>query len=89
MWGGFDYEHRKRMPSYALHWAAIQDCLRDGLKAYDFQGMPENPGPEDPLWGIYNFKKGFRGETVSWIGEWDRPVRLSPLYKAANRWGFV
>jgi lipid II:glycine glycyltransferase (peptidoglycan interpeptide bridge formation enzyme) len=89
MWGGFDYAHRKRMPSYALHWAAIRDCLSEGMKVYDFQGMPENPAPGDPLWGIYNFKKGFRGEIVRWLGEWDKPFRWAPLYKAAHRLGAV
>lgn len=89
MWGGFDYEYRRQMPSYALHWAAIQDCLRDGLQVYDLQGMPEDPTPQDPLSGIYNFKKGFRGDVVRWLGEWDRPVRLAPLYRAASRLGLV
>jgi peptidoglycan pentaglycine glycine transferase (the first glycine) len=88
MWGGFDYEQRKRMPSHALHWTAIQDCLRDGVKTYDLQGMPEDPG-DDPLQGIHNFKRGFRGDDVSWIGEWDRPARLAPLYRAAHAWGLV
>jgi peptidoglycan pentaglycine glycine transferase (the first glycine) len=89
MWGGFDYLYRQKMPSYAAHWAAIQDCLADGLSVYDFQGMPENPTPKDPLWGIYNFKKGFRGDMIQWIGEWDLPTRLAPLYRAANRLGVV
>jgi peptidoglycan pentaglycine glycine transferase (the first glycine) len=89
MWGGFDFQFRKEMPSYALHWSAIQDGLRLGLKVYDFQGIPENPTPQNPLWGIYNFKKGFRGDIVRWLGEWDLPARCAPLYKAARAIGAV
>jgi len=84
MWAGFDYELRKYNPNYALHWAAIVESLNSGLKVYDFQGIPDNPGPDSPMRGLYRFKLGFGGETLRWLGEWDVPGRFRPLYETAN-----
>ncbi|MFC1517577.1 lipid II:glycine glycyltransferase FemX [Candidatus Margulisiibacteriota bacterium] len=85
MWGAFDYEHRKLMANYGLHWTAIQDALQKGLKIYDLQGIPEDPDPKSPMWGFYNFKKGFNGDIVRWIGEFDSCTRFKSLYKLANK----
>jgi peptidoglycan pentaglycine glycine transferase (the first glycine) len=85
MWGASDHDHRQYMPNYALHWTAIQDAFSKGIKTYDFQGIPEDTDPKNPMWGFYNFKKGFNGETVRWVGEWDIPGRLKTLYMVANK----
>ncbi len=85
MWGASDFEHRQYMPNYALHWTAIQDAIKEGVTTYDFQGIPEDPDPKNPMWGFYNFKKGFNGETVRWLGEWDIPGRAKPVYMLANK----
>lgn len=85
MWGASNYQHRHLMANYGLHWAAIQDALAKDLKFYDFQGIPENLDPKSPMYGFYNFKKGFQGETIKWIGEYDICVNFKSLYKFANK----
>ncbi|MBU0580506.1 MAG: peptidoglycan bridge formation glycyltransferase FemA/FemB family protein, partial [Candidatus Margulisbacteria bacterium] len=85
MWGAFDYNYRNLMANYGLHWTAIQDAIGKGLSTYDFQGIPDNPNPQSPMWGFYNFKKGFNGDTIHWLGEYDTCTKLSSLYKLANK----
>src|SRR5258708_31608688 len=48
-----------------------------GATRYDMWGLSEREG--DDLAGIENFKLGFGGEVVEWIGAFDRPV-VAPFY---------
>jgi len=61
-----------------LHWSAMQEAKRQGLKYYDLGGV------DDKLWpSLSNFKRQFRGEDLSYIGNIDIP--LNPcLYKLYN-----
>lgn len=56
---------------------------------YDFRGVPGHLTEDNPLYGLYRFKKGFNGEYTEFIGEWDlvyRPfvyflwTHLEPVY---------
>ena len=54
-----------------LHWEIIKWCKSNKYLIYDFQGVPENPTKDNPLWGIYLFKRGFGGRLVTLSGEYD------------------
>jgi peptidoglycan pentaglycine glycine transferase (the first glycine) len=44
-------------------------------------GAPDDFVESDPLWGVYQFKRGFRGVVTRHIGAWD--YAPSPLlYRA-------
>ena len=73
MYGASDNRHRNVMPNYALHWHTIQWAKEAGIESYDLWGIPENPNPESPLFGVYRFKSGFNGQRVCWAGCLDRP----------------
>ena len=70
-YGASANEERRRMPNYALQWAAIKWAKAQGYAVYDMWGAPDVFEESDPLWGVYQFKRGFRGELVRHVGAWD------------------
>ena len=75
LYGMSTNEHREKMPNHLLHWEAIKWARSQGCEVYDFVGAPEELDERDPMWGVYRFKKGFGGEFVQTVGEWDMPLR--------------
>lgn len=78
MYGASSSEFRNVMPNHALHWDVIKWAKERGYEIYDLWGIPSNPGPEHPLWGVYRFKKGFNGELVKYAGVFD--LSYDPLF---------
>ncbi len=70
-YGASANEERQRMPNYALQWAAIQWAKSQGYDTYDMWGAPDTFDESDSLWGVYQFKRGFRGRLTRHIGAWD------------------
>ncbi len=64
-------EHRDRQPNYALQWAAIRWAKTEGYKIYDWWGAPNVFTEDDPMWGVYRFKRGFGSQIVRTMGAWD------------------
>lgn len=77
-------EERQRMPNYALQWEAIRWAKARGYRVYDMWGAPDEFHEGDPLWGVYEFKRGFRGTITRHIGAWDY-APLPWLYSAYTR----
>ncbi len=73
MYGASTDEYRNVMPNHALHWHVIGWAKKAGFKKYDLWGIPANPTEGHPLWGVYRFKKGFRGKVMKFIGVYDLP----------------
>ncbi len=91
-YGASSNRHRKKMPTYALQWAAMRWAKAKGCTVYDLWGIPDYDEEtledqfmerNDGLWGVYRFKRGFGGEVVRYVGLWEKA--LHPLYPAA-RW---
>ncbi|MDD5765165.1 MAG: peptidoglycan bridge formation glycyltransferase FemA/FemB family protein [Candidatus Marinimicrobia bacterium] len=74
-WGGSG--RTKTNPNQLMHWNIIRWAKSNGFLSYDFQGVPENVKEGDDLWGIYLFKRGFGGQRIQLIGEYDSV--LSPV----------
>ena len=66
---------RQRMPNYLLQWEAIKWAKAQGYAIYDMWGAPDVFDESDGLWGVYQFKRGFRGQVVRHIGAWDYAPR--------------
>ncbi len=80
-YGASSNEARDKMPNYLLQWEAIKWAKANGYSRYDFWGAPDNFEESDSMWGVYNFKRGFRGTVTRHIGAWDyAPYPL--LYRA-------
>jgi len=83
LFGGSTDHKRELMPNYVLHWRAMIDFRALGCDTYDWWGVPEEPAPDHPWFGLYRFKTGFGGETVRYIGLYERVLRTVPF--AAER----
>ncbi|NLO90212.1 MAG: peptidoglycan bridge formation glycyltransferase FemA/FemB family protein [Clostridia bacterium] len=77
IYGASSNKHRNVMPNYLLQWRMIEWAKENGCRIYDFRGVPGRLTPDNPLYGLYRFKKGFMGDYVEFIGEFDLPY--SPL----------
>jgi len=94
MYGGWSGEHAEERPFYLLKWRSIARMRELGATRYDMWGLTERGVSadrtvrhDDPLAGVEQFKLGFGGDTVSWIGAVDVPVRsaLYPIWRLAGR----
>ncbi|KJR47056.1 tRNA-dependent lipid II--amino acid ligase [Desulfosporosinus sp. I2] len=89
IYGASSNAHRNVMPNYLIQWEMIRWAKSLGCTLYDFRGVPGNLSEDNPLYGLYRFKKGFNGDYTEFIGEWDlvyRPLvyflwnHLEPIY---------
>ncbi|MFP4697236.1 MAG: lipid II:glycine glycyltransferase FemX [Eubacteriales bacterium] len=75
LYGASDNIYRNLMPNYLIQWEMIQYAMEKGCNIYDFRGISGDLNPDNPLYGLYRFKKGFNGDFVEYIGEFDLVVR--------------
>ncbi len=78
IYGASSNEHRNVMPNYLLQWEMIRWAKNNDCVMYDFRGVPGNLSEDNPLYGLYRFKKGFNGEYTEFVGEYD--LVFSPFY---------
>lgn len=83
-YGASDNRARETMPNYALQWEAMRWAKAQGYVVYDMWGAPDVFDERDRLWGVYEFKRGFRGQVVRHVGAWDYAPH-APLYWAYTR----
>ena len=57
--------------SVALYWEIIKWAKSQSYTEFDLQGIPDPPKPDDPLYGVYDFKQRWGGEEIRLIGEYD------------------
>ncbi len=96
LYAGSRSEGREASAAYLVLWEAIRWSIARGCLRFDFGGIPDaalsgrrtlQTMPRDQLseglWGVYLFKKGFRGRPVRTVGAYDLPYRplLYRLYR--------
>lgn len=72
LYGASSNQHRNVMPNYLLQWEMIRWAKSLNCTVYDMRGVPPNDDPENPLAGLYRFKKGFGAEFTEFIGDYDQ-----------------
>jgi peptidoglycan pentaglycine glycine transferase (the first glycine) len=72
---------RETMPNYALQWEAMRWAKSQGYSIYDMWGAPNDFVETDSMWGVFEFKRGFRGVITRHVGAWDY-APYPPLYWA-------
>ena len=72
--GGDYLEFMKYQPFYTMHDYMIKYACENNYKYYNFYGIGGNLVESDPLYGIYLMKKGFGGNVLELLGEFDYPV---------------
>src|SRR5574344_585509 len=73
LYGASSSKNRQVMATYALQWYAIRLSKEKGCKEYDMFGIAPSNDASHPLYGLYQFKKGFGGEVLRRLGCWDYP----------------
>lgn len=81
LYGASGARHRRDQPNHLLQWRAMQWAREHGCDTYDMWGAPSELREDDPLWGVYRFKRGFGGRYVRWLGAYDY-VPHPRLYRA-------
>ncbi|MDR0889154.1 MAG: peptidoglycan bridge formation glycyltransferase FemA/FemB family protein [Oscillospiraceae bacterium] len=71
LYGASSNEHRNLMPNYLLQWNMIQWAIETGSRVYDFRGVSGDLSEDNPLYGLYKFKRGFNGDFTEFVGEYD------------------
>lgn len=71
LYGASSNKYRNLMPNYLLQWNMIQWAVEVGARIYDFRGVSGDISEDNPLYGLYRFKKGFNGDLCEFIGEFD------------------
>jgi len=71
MFSGSNGKRRELKPVYAAKWTAIVGAIREGCTDYDLWGVPPGPDKTHPWHGLWEFKAGFNGELVEYVGCWD------------------
>lgn len=69
LYGASSNEYRNVMPNYLLQWSMINWAVETGSEIYDFRGVSGDISEDNPLYGLYLFKKGFSGDLVEFCGE--------------------
>lgn len=72
LYGASSNEHRNVMPNYLIQWEMILWAKEQGCQIYDFRGVSGDLDEGNPLYGLYRFKKGFNGDLIEFVGDWDR-----------------
>lgn len=68
---------------YLIQWEIIKYGLSHGFKRHNFYGISGDFSKSNKRWGVYEFKRGFNGEVIEYIGDFD--YILNPInYKASQ-----
>ena len=81
LYGASSNSSRNVMPNYLLQWEMIKWAIEEKCRIYDFRGVSGDLSEDNPLYGLYRFKKGFSGEFTEFIGDID--LVYSPVMKFA------
>lgn len=68
LYGASSNHQRNVMPNYLLQWEMVKMALERRCVFYDFRGVPGELTEENPLYGLYRFKKGFGGTYTKFAG---------------------
>ena len=72
--GGSYDEFMEFQSAYTLHWAGLKYAIENNYDRYNFYGISGVFDENNPLFGLYSFKRDFGGKVVELIGEFDLVV---------------
>lgn len=87
LYGASASEGREHMAAYAAQHESLRWAREVGCRHYDWWGGPARLERDDPLYGVYRFKRGFGAVWAPQLGAWDFPARRvrHGLYRSAAR----
>ncbi len=78
LYGGSDAKLMQFQSAYTVHFEGIKYAIENNYDRYNFYGITGDFRKENPLYGLYLFKKSFGGHVVELIGEFD--LIISPFW---------
>ena len=79
LYGGSNAELMQFQSAYIVHFAGVKMAVEEKYKKYNFYGITGDFRKENPLYGLFLFKKSFGGHVAELIGEFDLIIN-KPLY---------
>lgn len=80
LFSGIDNNYRDFDPKYPLYDKHIIDAIKKNCKYVDFYGITGDFNKSNEYYGIYEFKKGFGGNVMELIGEFDLVINRFYYY---------
>lgn len=77
--GGSYQKFMEFQSAYTVHWAGVKYAIENNFERYNFYGITGDFREENPLFGLYSFKRDFGGQVVELLGEFDLIVN-KPFY---------
>ena len=77
--GGSYKEFMEFQSAYTVHFAGLKYAIENNYKRYNFYGITGIFDENNPLFGLYSFKRDFGGKVVELIGEFDLVID-KPMY---------
>ena len=71
-------DYKEFTPKYLMYEHHIKDAYKEGFKYCNFYGITGDFDPNGKYYGMYEFKKGFNGNVIEYIGEFD--LKVSNFY---------
>lgn len=71
VYGGTYQEYMSLMAPYKMQIEMIEYTKELGISLYDFGGISGSFKPKSKNYGVYEFKRGFGGYVIEYIGEFD------------------
>lgn len=71
LFGASYKEYMKYNGQYFLNFKMIKYALNNGYDKYNFYGITGEFNEESPMYGLFNFKRGFNANVVELIGEFN------------------
>lgn len=97
VYGGTYSYYMPLMAQYKIHEEMINYAKKKNIKIYDFGGISGSFDKKSPYYGIFDFKRGFGGYIVEYIGEFDLITNktiyylyklIENIYKKIKKIGF-
>lgn len=76
--GGDLSDYLEFQPFATMHYEMIKYAIDNNYDYYNMYGISSDLTENDPMYGVYEFKKKFGGEVVELIGEYD--LKISPVF---------
>jgi len=83
VYGGTYSYYMPLMAQYKIHVEMINLAKEKNIKIYDFGGISGNFDKDSTGYGIFDFKRGFGGYIIEYIGEFDLIIN-KPMYYLYN-----
>lgn len=77
--GGSYQKFMEFQSAYTVHWEGVKYAIEHQYERYNFYGITGDFREENPLFGLYSFKRDFGGQVVELLGEFDLVVN-KPFY---------